>query len=239
VGDLGFFIFRRVPKFSRVFPRFPAYSHELSSRSHELSSWLLHLARGLNSPFLIKDKSFSYVYKVVVIRIPFLYILAQNETMARKSLRKPGWDYSCTANYFITINLAFNSPKFGAVSKEGLRLNDLGELVKMKWESFPDNSPNIKLGEYIIMPNHIHGIIYFNEIESENRTTEGLFEAQRKNLPSAMRGFKSGFTSLVRPAYPSFEWQTGYHDRILFTQFELARTVKYIRNNSVKAVKRE
>jgi len=158
--------------------------------------------------------------------------------MARRSLRKPGWDYSCTANYFITINLAFNSPRFATVSKEGLRLNELGELVKMRWESLTDNSPNIKIGEYIIMPDHIHGIIYFNEIESKIRTTDGLFGSQRKNLPSAMRGFKSGFTSFVRPTYPSFEWQTGYHDRILFTQYDLARTVKYIRNNSAKAVEK-
>jgi len=156
--------------------------------------------------------------------------------MSRKSLRKLGWDYSSTATYFITINLDFNSSKFGTVTKEGIQLNELGKLVKTKWESIPEHAPTIKLGEFVIMPDHIHGIIHFTASDDASRTTSAKFGSQRKNLPAAIRGFKSGFTSLVRPSFPSFAWQIGYHDRILFSQDEIVRGENYIRNNPQKAI---
>jgi putative transposase len=160
----------------------------------------------------------------------------KTKIMPRKSLRKQGWDYSSTANYFITINLSFDSSRFGVVTKAGIQLSELGQLVKLNWEAIPGHAPNIKLGKFVIMPDHLRGIIYFTSTEDHNRSTLGEFGAQRKNLPGILRGFKSGFTSSVKSSFPRFAWQVGYHDRILFSQSEIFGVEDYIRNNPKKAI---
>jgi putative transposase len=83
-----------------------------------------------------------------------------DKTRGRKSIRLRGYDYSQPGWYFITICINDRTQRFfGDVTKGEMALNEIGEYVRQCWLDITNHFPNAKLDEYIIMPNHVHGII--------------------------------------------------------------------------------
>jgi hypothetical protein len=78
----------------------------------------------------------------------------------RHSTRLRGYDYSSSGAYFITANVQHRLCLFGAVDENGVQLNDIGKIAHQCWEDIPIHFPHIELDEFIIMPNHMHGIIF-------------------------------------------------------------------------------
>lgn len=81
-----------------------------------------------------------------------------------QSTRKPNWDYSSSGWYFVTICTQYKIECFGDVHNKEMHLNGLGEIAQQFWLDMPKHFPNIKLGKFVIMPNHMHGIIDMDEI---------------------------------------------------------------------------
>ena len=79
----------------------------------------------------------------------------------RRSIRLQGYDYSQEGLYFITICCQDRAHLFGEIVDGKMILNDAGLQAKKSWQDIPNHFPNAILHEYIIMPNHIHGIIEF------------------------------------------------------------------------------
>ena len=79
----------------------------------------------------------------------------------RRSIRLQGYDYSQEGLYFITICCQDRAHLFGEIVDGKMILNDAGLQAKKSWQDIPNHFPNAVLHEYIIMPNHIHGIIEF------------------------------------------------------------------------------
>ena len=77
----------------------------------------------------------------------------------RKSVRLPGFDYSQPGAYFITVNTYQRQECFGEILDGKLILNGLGQVAKKQWERIPQRFPHIELGEFVVMPDHLHGII--------------------------------------------------------------------------------
>lgn len=77
----------------------------------------------------------------------------------RKNLRIPEFDYSQAGAYFVTIVTQDRKTLFGKVFEGEMVLNDIGKMVEEVWIAIPKHFPNVELGEFVIMPNHIHGII--------------------------------------------------------------------------------
>ncbi len=77
----------------------------------------------------------------------------------RKSIRLQGYDYSREGLYFITICTQRSLHLFGEIIDHKIALNDAGYMIDKWWQELKNKFPNIKLHEFIIMPNHIHGII--------------------------------------------------------------------------------
>ena len=77
----------------------------------------------------------------------------------RKNLRIPEFDYSQPGAYFVTIVAQDRKTLFGHIIDGEMILNDMGKMVEEVWIAIPKHFPNVKLGEFVIMPNHIHGII--------------------------------------------------------------------------------
>ncbi len=155
----------------------------------------------------------------------------------KKSLRKANWDYSSTADYFITTRIMRNSPLLCKISNDEIILNQFGQIVREKWESIPAIYPNVKLGTFVIMPDHFHGILIFKEAADLNRTKINTFGPQRKNLPAVMRGFKGAVTFEIKKIEPTFKWQPGYYDRIIRSSNDFVAIEEYIRNNPIQAGK--
>ena len=78
----------------------------------------------------------------------------------RRSVRLQGYDYSQAGLYFITICCDRRLCRFGNIENGEMKLNEFGKIAFDAWTKTPQLRPNVALGEFVIMPNHIHGIIY-------------------------------------------------------------------------------
>ena len=78
------------------------------------------------------------------------------------SMRHKNWDYSNSGWYFITICTQSRINYFAKINNQKIQINKIGEIVDNYWKEIPIHFPFIELGEYIIMPNHIHGLLFIN-----------------------------------------------------------------------------
>src|SRR5215470_15547129 len=96
---------------------------------------------------------------------------------ARRSLRLPAYDYSQAGAYFITVCTHDRLMLFGDVIDCDVRLNDMGVIVRQTWEDLPTHYDGIDLDVFVVMPNHIHGIIVLPDQPERHRA-----------LPEIVRG---------------------------------------------------
>ena len=100
-----------------------------------------------------------------------------NETLPRrKRLRLEGYDYTLPGAYFFTAVTHNRQPLFGEIVNDEMRLNSLGEVVQRAWEDLPNHYPHVRLGAFVIMPNHVHGIIVLssNPLVGDGLVGDGL-----------------------------------------------------------------
>lgn len=161
-----------------------------------------------------------------------------------ESTRLQKWDYGWRGKYHITMCTKGREFYFGKVVDGKMILSEIGRIAKSEWlrtiEIRPDM--NIVLDEFIVMSNHIHGIIEIgkNEYNSSKNdiigtgscwdcwdTMHGVptaltinsslqknkFGPQKKNIASIIRGVKSAVTMKARQINPDFSWQSGFHDQ--------------------------
>jgi REP element-mobilizing transposase RayT len=159
----------------------------------------------------------------------------------RNSLRYPGYDYSREGAYFITIDTHRGVPWF--------RIRTLHAIVERCWRAIPDHHPNVELDAWVVMPNHMHGIVFLHCIPGDqdgplrragtrprSPVQQSMASPQRRTLAIAMRSFKAAVTMEARRAgYPDFAWQRQYYDRIVRDLEALETIRRYIRNNPRKA----
>ena len=81
----------------------------------------------------------------------------------RRSIRLRGYDYTQAGAYFVTIVTQDRAPLFGDVVAGGMQLNDAGRMVEQEWLNLPDRFPSIELDAFVVMPNHVHGIIVIGD----------------------------------------------------------------------------
>lgn len=87
----------------------------------------------------------------------------------RRSIRLKEYDYTQPGGYFVTIVSYQRECLFGGIANEKMQLNESGHIVDECWHAIPDHFTNVELGAYVVMPNHVHGIIVITD--NENRTT--------------------------------------------------------------------
>ncbi|GHV57144.1 hypothetical protein FACS1894182_05260 [Bacteroidia bacterium] len=81
----------------------------------------------------------------------------------RRSIRLPDYDYSQQGLYFVTICVQDRECLFGDIDKEEMRLNEIGKIVRNEWLKTAELRPNVKLHEFVVMPNHFHAILEITE----------------------------------------------------------------------------
>ncbi|MDD4995400.1 MAG: hypothetical protein PHW53_02995 [Patescibacteria group bacterium] len=77
----------------------------------------------------------------------------------RRSIRLPTYDYNSPGYYYLTICTADRLCVFGQIEDKKMVLNEIGKIADRRWRQIPFRFPNVKLDVYVIMPNHIHGIV--------------------------------------------------------------------------------
>jgi len=161
------------------------------------------------------------------------------EKHQRKSIRLKEYNYSQPGEYFVTICTQGHKYTFGKIVDGEMHLNERGNVVKECWKKIPEHFPNAVLDEYIIMPNHIHGILVLNE-QVGTRHAVSLPERFRKPVPGSLstivRSFKSAVTKRINEMHLTGDtqfWQPRYYDRIIRNEKELQKIRDYIANNVI------
>lgn len=82
----------------------------------------------------------------------------------RRSIRLKGYDYSCAGAYFVTVCVQDRACLLGDVSGIEMVTNPAGEMVRTVWEELPSSYPGVDIDEFVVMPNHVHGIIVLSPV---------------------------------------------------------------------------
>ena len=114
------------------------------------------------------------------------------------SARLNGYDYSQSAAYFITICTKNRENFFGEIQNQKMAYTEIGEIAKKYWSEIPNHFPFVILGEYVIMPDHMHGILIFDKTDEKSTRKRQEFGPQSQNLAAVIRGYKSGVTQYIQ-----------------------------------------
>ncbi len=160
----------------------------------------------------------------------------------RKLNRLKRFDYSSNGCYFVTLCTKDRFDYFSVIHNEKLILNTHGLYAKDCWLKIPEHFPCVNLGDFVIMPNHIHGIIFIDNAGEDYKRNNNHCSLQEpvvqsyltKSLSSIIRGFKIGVTKFMREnGYPDFQWQKSFYDHIVRNQKSLEKIRAYINENPV------
>ncbi len=171
------------------------------------------------------------------------------------SVRASWHDYRCGA-YFVTVCTKDREHYFGEIKNDGngnaeMKLSPIGEMADECWRAIPQHFPNVQIPLWVVMPDHIHGIVIIDDfVETQNIASlhdnetdqtqnfaslhdneSNKFGPQSKNLASVIRGFKIGVSKFARQNNIPFSWQSRYYDRIIRDSAEMNHIAEYIENN--------
>ncbi|NQT49923.1 hypothetical protein HQ571_04475 [Candidatus Kuenenbacteria bacterium] len=169
----------------------------------------------------------------------------------RQSIRLPGFDYAQSGFYFVTICAKERGHHdFGKIVDGEMRLSEIGNVTNKCWLEIPKHYPNAQLWEYVVMPNHVHGIIRIcsdNKQDPNVRVQDfeplhsGVFKNKYqhiipKSLGSIVRGYKIGVRKwcVNHDKFGYYRWKRNFYDRIIRNEHELQSIRKYIKNNIKK-----
>jgi len=163
----------------------------------------------------------------------------------RRSIRLKGYDYSRAGAYFVTVVAHRRECLFGEVVGGDVALNEYGRVVEKWWHQIPVHFPNVDTLTFVVMPNHIHGIIVINdrgrgavsapdnnEIEHSGEMTSPL---RRPTLGKIVAYFKYQSTKEMNAmdgigTITKF-WQRNYYEHIIRNDDDLNRIHRYIESN--------
>jgi putative transposase len=177
------------------------------------------------------------------------------------SARASWWNYGWNGAYFITICTANRTHYFGEIENGKMKLSSIGILADVLWYEIKNHAENIELGAFVVMPNHIHGILILDKPEiitnpiatTDNANVETLhatsLQTQSKNqfmskispkpnsVSTIIRSYKSALTKhcnrlgLADTDGVVFSWQSRFHDHIIRNNEDYQRINDYIESN--------
>lgn len=155
-----------------------------------------------------------------------------------QTTRMKTWDYSSAAFYYVTICTDERKYFFGDIDKDEavVRLTTLGRMASRFWEEIPQHFPHVLVDAFIVMPNHIHGLLKFDS--SEAKGEHNTFGPQSRNLASVIRGFKGAVQTFATLNRMPFKWQAAYHCNIVKSQKRVDIIRNYIKRNPSKWIEK-
>ena len=181
---------------------------------------------------------------------------SKSDLPRRRSMRLRGYDYSQPGAYFVSICVQHRKCLFGTITDGEMRLNRIAQIVVECWNLIPQHFPSVELGESVIMPNHMHGIIAWGitetrtphprenptnrrgEVSSSNDTNPNRRgEVSSPALSKIMAYFKYQSTKHINQHHNTLGtriWQRNYHDHIIRDDKDLQRLRQYIQDNPMK-----
>lgn len=151
----------------------------------------------------------------------------------RRSIRLRGFDYSQNAAYFVTLVTKNRQRFFGTIEDGEMMQSEAGVIAHNTWLAIPEYFPFVVLDEFIVMPDHMHGLLLFDKDLSQ--LEHSALHPQSRTLGSVVRGYKIRVTQRLRDTLGvSTIWQRDYYDIIVRSAEAMYRIRNYIRNNPRK-----
>ncbi len=178
------------------------------------------------------------------------------EPKRRHSMRLKGYDYATGGAYFVTICTHHREDLLGSVVSGVVRPSECGLVVQRAWNDLPGHYPHVALDDFVLMPNHVHGVLFLGDEEVVNdivvaglrpaTTTAGNASrpsygdaastraARRHSLSEIVRAFKTFSARRINalrgtPASPV--WQRGFYDHVVRDEPDLRRIRQYVLDN--------
>jgi len=150
----------------------------------------------------------------------------------RRSIRLRNYDYSQPGAYFVTLSTYQRTFLFGEIKEQRMLLNQYGKTVQFCWADIPNHYSSVLLDSFVVMPNHVHGIIIIT-------VGAGLKPAPTRKYPLSeiIRAFKTFLArqiNKIRATLGVPVWQRNYYERIIRNEKELASIREYIENNVIE-----
>jgi REP element-mobilizing transposase RayT len=160
----------------------------------------------------------------------------------RRSIRLKGYDYAQPGAYFVTICAHQRAEMFGEVVESEMRLNEYGQIAAARWRWLADQYPYVRLDAWIIMPNHIHGILIMVDDDTVGRGGSRPAPTRpdmpkRKPLDQLIGAFKTvsaKYINQLRQTPGAPVWQRNYYEHIIRNDRALQAIRHYIQNNPLK-----
>jgi len=161
------------------------------------------------------------------------------ENQHRRSNRLRGYDYSQPGYYFVTLCTKNREYLFGEIKENQMILNEIGRIINRQWKELTFKYSNINNSDFIIMPNHIHGVIelirrgLINQTPTlENNENWILMKNPEITLGKIIRFFKAKSAFQIRSKSNIFQiWQRNYYEHIVRNENDLNQIREYIQNN--------
>ncbi|RYY69904.1 MAG: transposase [Chitinophagaceae bacterium] len=175
------------------------------------------------------------------------------------SARLKNWDYTSNGAYFITICTKNRKHYFGEISNGEMQLSPIGELAQQFWKEIPLHFPSVELGNFAVMPNHMHGILIISTVQTLHCNVSNISNNDKKTLhcnvstdpnpdpddskknpiPSPkpgsistiIRSYKSVVTKNAHYSNKEFQWHSRFHDHIIRNSESFERIQNYIADN--------
>lgn len=167
------------------------------------------------------------------------------------TIRLKNHDYGSDDWYFVTICTKNRERYFGEIIVDkniqqgtqnfaSLQPTEIGKIAHQYWMEIPNHFPFVILDEFVMMPDHVHGLIYFNKPDYTYRIPHpNQFGPQSQNLASVIRGFKAAVKKYATMNNIPFQWQSRYHENVVRKEIGLQRIRKYIQYNPVRSLRHE
>ncbi len=169
----------------------------------------------------------------------------------RKSPRLQGYDYRQEGAYFVTICTYQRVHLFGDVVNGEMKLSSIGQIAENLWLALSGHHPNIVLDAHIVMPNHMHGIIFITDQQDPSQIPVGRRPASsaaslpqkhsKGNLAGTLSAIVGGYKSAVTRAINQqmglsapIIWQASFHDHIIRNERALNHIREYVQTNPTR-----
>jgi REP element-mobilizing transposase RayT len=154
----------------------------------------------------------------------------------RRSIRLPSYDYAQAGAYFVTLCAHGWECLFGNIDNGAMVLNGYGAIVREEWLKSSEIRSEIRLGEYVIMPNHFHAIVCIVDHRGNRRGDRPVAPTgpTPQSIGALIAGFKSAVTkriNAIRNTPGISVWQRNYYEHIIRNETDFHRIAQYITDN--------
>lgn len=152
----------------------------------------------------------------------------------RRNLRLQGYDYSWQGAYFVTLCTRDKQSLFGQIINSTMKLNPFGEVVESVWKEIPLHYPQINNQVFIVMPNHVHGIVTINQVERAGSKPAPTKTYSLSEIIRAFKTYSSRRINELRNSQGTSVWQRSYYERVIRTENDYYQIGEYIFYNPSK-----